>query len=195
METMSKGAEATLYRDDRAVVKQRHQKKYRHSELDERLRRERTDREARLLQAAREAGVNVPDVEETGEFELRMEMVTGTVLKDVAGERSEMWPAIGESVARLHRRNVIHGDLTTSNMIVQDEELYLIDFGLGFFSERVEDRATDLHLLQEVLESTHPDLAEDAMDAVLAAYREESDDAAAVVDRFDEIEERGRYTG
>ncbi len=188
------GAEARVNIGAETAVKERVPKQYRHDDLDERLRTERTEQEARLLEKARQAGVNVPDVEQAGDTELTMETIDGDVLGQVFASRPGVWADIGEAVARLHNRNIIHGDLTTSNMIVDGEELYLIDFGLGFFSERVEDRATDLHLLKEVLDSTHTAVAEEAMEAVLAAYREEGGDVDDVIDRFEEIEGRGRYT-
>ncbi|MDY6766028.1 MAG: KEOPS complex kinase/ATPase Bud32, partial [Candidatus Nanohaloarchaea archaeon] len=188
------GAEARVHVESDAAVKKRISKQYRHDALDKRLRRERTEQEARLLEKARQTGVNVPAVEEAADSELRMERIEGTLLREVFGDSRDIWPRIGEAVARLHARNIIHGDLTTSNMILSDDELYLIDFGLGFFSERVEDRATDLHLLKEVLDSTHTGVADAAMDDILAAYRGQADDADAVLERFDEIEGRGRYT-
>ncbi|MDY6769848.1 MAG: KEOPS complex kinase/ATPase Bud32 [Candidatus Nanohaloarchaea archaeon] len=195
METIADGAEATLHRDDGSIVKERHEKDYRHPVLDERLRRERTEQEARLLAKAAQSGVRVPDAEQDGAFRVRMEEIDGTLLKDVFEQEEWTWPVIGESVARLHNRDIIHGDLTTSNMLVAGEEVYVIDFGLGSFSQRVEDRATDLHLLAEVLASTHTAVADAAMDRILDAYREHADDADAVLERYDEVAERGRYTG
>lgn len=192
-ELVAEGAEASIYREDGTIVKRRHRKEYRHAELDERLRKERTDNEARLLQKSRQAGVRAPEVRETGETEMVMEEVGGRLLKDVFEEENRAWPLIGEGVARFHGRDIIHGDLTTSNMILSGGEVYFIDFGLGFFSDRIEDRATDLHLLKEVLESTHTGVAEEAMEAVLEAYREESSEAEEVLERFEEVEERGRY--
>ncbi|MCJ7478976.1 MAG: Kae1-associated serine/threonine protein kinase [Candidatus Nanohaloarchaeota archaeon QJJ-7] len=193
MEEIAKGAEAVLYREGDHLIKEREQKGYRHRELDSRLREERTEMEKRLLEKARQAGVRVPSVEKESTFQLSMEEVDGELLKDVFEDKEEIWSSIGESVARLHNRNVIHGDLTTSNMIVSGEQLYLIDFGLGFFSDRVEDCATDIHLLKETLESTHPEIAEEAMQEIKKAYREESEDGDEVLERLSEIEERGRY--
>lgn len=193
MQTIAEGAEATLYRDDGTVVKVREPKRYRHEELDARLRLERTEQEARLLEKARQAGVNVPRVETRGEDELALERIDGQLLKDVIEEEQAVWPLIGAAAARLHNRDVIHGDLTTSNMILSGGDLYLIDFGLGTFSQRAEDRATDLHLLKEVMDSTHTAIADDAMDVVLTAYEDHADDAEAVLERYEEIEGRGRY--
>lgn len=186
------GAEATLRLDDGRVVKDRAAKRYRHPALDERLREERTDTEARLLRAAREAGVQVPEVLDVGKTTLTLEHVEGPVLKDEFVDRDDLWERIGADIARLHRRNVIHGDLTTSNIVVRDGPVFL-DFGLGTFSERVEDRATDLRLLEQVLDSTHPAVADEAMAAIIRGYRDESDDAETVLDRLDAVRGRGRY--
>lgn len=189
----AEGAEATITVEGSTVVKDRHAKRYRHPVLDERLRTERTDLEARLLRKARTAGVPVPAVESVEETRIVMERVTGTVLRDVFAEREELWPVIGEHVARLHRRDIIHGDLTTSNMVVDGDDLVFIDFGLGSFSDRTEDRATDLHLLRQMLHSSHTDVAEEAMAAILDGYREESGDGEAVVERMRAVAKRGRY--
>lgn len=190
---IGKGAEATIYRDDGIVVKERHEKPYRHPELDERLRTERTDQEARLLKKAYQAGVRVPTVQDTTDFAVHMDEVPGTLMKDVIEDDLALADLIGESIARLHNKNVIHGDLTTSNMLLYEDEVYFIDFGLGRFSQRIEDRAVDLHLLKEVLESTHTAVADEAMDRVLTAYGEHCEQADAVMERYEEIAERGRY--
>lgn len=192
MAELARGAEAVIREDERGVVKKRVPKRYRHPSLDERLRRERTDLEARLLRAAREAGVHVPEVVDVGEFELVLERVEGSVLRDVFEDERELWPRLGADIARLHRRDVIHGDLTTSNVVLRDGPVF-IDFGLGTFSDRTEDRATDLRLLEQVLESTHADVAEEAREAILGGYAEEADDPDAVLERLEEVRERGRY--
>ncbi|MDY6776520.1 MAG: KEOPS complex kinase/ATPase Bud32 [Candidatus Nanohaloarchaea archaeon] len=193
MKEIARGAEAVVRVRDGNIVKERVEKGYRHPSLDDRLRRERTDLEARLMEKARRAGVRVPAVEREGDYTLVMDRVEGDVLRDVFTEERDSWGEVGDSVARLHGRSIIHGDLTTSNMILSDGKVYFIDFGLGFFSDRVEDRATDLHLLKEVLESTHTDVSEEAMGEILESYREFSGDAVEVLERYREIDERGRY--
>lgn len=193
MEQISDGAEAIIYRDGDRIVKERREKRYRHPALDERLRTERTEREARLLRKARQAGVPVPEVLAVETHTLVLEMIDGTPLRDVLERSADRWLEIGVQVGRLHGRGIIHGDLTTSNLIRTDDALYVIDFGLGFFSDRVEDQAVDLHLLREVFDSTHTAIADEAMTAVLDGYRETRDEVDAVMDRFEEIESRGRY--
>ena len=70
-------------------------------------------------------------------------------------EQKEICREIGESVAKLHKNDIIHGDLTTSNMILQKEKIYFIDFGLGYISRKTEDKAVDLYLLKQALEAKH----------------------------------------
>ncbi len=189
----ARGAEAEITFQEGEVLKERVEKGYRHPDLDERLRGERTEKESRLLQRARQAGVRVPGVDVEDDFTLVLEEIGGELLKEVFEERTEAWEEVGRGVGRLHGRNIVHGDLTTSNMILEDGEVYFIDFGLGFFSERTEDRATDLHLLKEVLESTHTEVAEEAMEEILEGYREEFEEAEEVMERYREVEGRGRY--
>ncbi len=169
MTSDTQGAEAVISINDGTVTKERVPKQYRHPALDERLRTERTDREARLLDKAAQAGVRVPNVTGVEDTVLTMEHIDGIVLRDVLDDNLDYCTVIGEYIARLHDNDIIHGDLTTSNMILAEDTLYFIDFGLGFFSQRTEDRAVDLHLLKEVLDSTHTAVAEEAMDMELEA--------------------------
>ena len=113
----------------------------------------------------------------------------------------EICKKIGMEVALLHKSGIIHGDLTTSNMIVKENELtakpsfqlYLIDFGLGFISKREEDKAVDLYLLHEVLESTHFTIMEKAWKAVLDSYKRHYQGGDKVIKALLKVESRGRY--
>lgn len=182
-----RGAEATVEVNDE-VVKKREPKKYRHPELDERLRTERTSTEARIMKAARKHGANVPPVEKVDETTLEMEKVNGEPLKDVI--EPEHLRAYGRNVAYMHSADIIHGDLTTSNAILGGE-LYVIDFGLSFRSQRIEDRAVDIHLLKQVLESSHPEL-EDSWKQFVKGYSE-YDQSDEVLEQLEDVESRGRY--
>ncbi|MFT4868365.1 MAG: TP53 regulating kinase-like protein [Candidatus Nanohaloarchaea archaeon] len=102
-----------------------------------------------------------------------------------------MMKELGENVALLHSIDIIHGDLTTSNAIA-DEEIYLIDFGLSFRSQRIEDRAVDIHLLKQVLESSHPEVSKEAWQNFLKGYSE-YEDSEKVLEQLEEVEQRGRY--
>jgi Kae1-associated kinase Bud32 len=213
MEKIAQGAEAIILRDSGIVVKERVTKKYRIPEIDEKLRERRTRLEARLLREARRAGVMTPHIVEEEKFTIRMEFIDGQKIRDAINEENftEIADEIGKNVALLHRYDMIHGDLTTSNMIivwkpkplnrgeVKEENarnftIYFIDFGLGFFSQRIEDKATDLYLLREALESTHFDIVDRAWPLVLDAYKIHYTGSDKVIKTLSRIEKRGRYS-
>lgn len=201
-EVIGRGAEAVLkkeeFMDSYCVVKERLEKGYRVKELDSKLRKQRTKQESKLLSEARRVGVSTPQVYERKENVLKVEYLDGEKVRDLLSEysneeRQKLAEKIGENIAKLHNRGIVHGDLTTSNMIVVDDELYFIDFGLGYFTKSVEDKAVDLYLLWEVLESTHPDCRDKVWDSVLESYEEVCEDSERVLDRVDDIGKRGRY--
>ena len=98
---------------------------------------------------------------------------------------------IGEKIAVMHDKGIIHGDLTTSNMIFSNGKVYLIDFGLSFFSDKIEDREVDLHLLRQALESKHYKLWEKCFKSALKGY-EKSKFAEQTIKRLEKVELRGR---
>ncbi|MFB6100446.1 MAG: KEOPS complex kinase/ATPase Bud32 [Candidatus Nanohalobium sp.] len=181
------GAEATVTVDGEKVEKDRKKKEYRHTELDDRIRKDRNKQETRILEKARKHGVNVPEVLETSETEFKMEKMDGEVLREAVEENPELVEELAEQVARLHSANIIHGDLTTSNAIAGNR-LYLIDFGLAYHSERIEDKAVDIHLLKQVLKASHN---LDLWERFAERYRDEGN--GEVVDKVSEIEDRARY--
>lgn len=187
------GAEAVLTKKDGFVIKERIKKGYRLSALDEKLRKSRTRKEASLLREARRAGVDTPEIVEEGGFSIKMKHIEGERVKDALSEINcpDICKKIGEAAGKLHSSNIIHGDLTTSNMIVKGDKLYLIDFGLGFSSSKAEDKAMDLHLLREALESTHFSIAEKAWQEILKNYA--YGEADKVIKTLSKIEKRGRY--
>ena len=99
---------------------------------------------------------------------------------------------IGEKIAVLHNNHIIHGDLTTSNMIF-NEEVYFIDFGLSFFSHKIEDKAVDLHLLKQALESKHYKIWEKAFKTALETYKKNAENSDEILKRLEKVEKRGRY--
>ncbi len=199
------GAEARLYlRENRktrrkVLIKKREPKKYRASKLDIMLRSSRNRHEIRLLRKAGEAGVAVPPVLREGKYFFEMEFVEGKKLRDVLKKENAVryGGELGGMVARLHNAGIIHGDLTTSNVIVrrEDGKLVLIDFGLGFFSTSAEDMATDVHVLEETTLATHPEEEEAFMKAFLSAYFSglENKREEIVRKRLESIRKRGRY--
>ncbi len=186
-----KGAEATIeIREDR-VVKTRLPKKYRHPDIDSKIRRERTSSEKRIIDHAIKHGVNAPETEKTGENVLEMQKISGNTLRAILEEKAGKAEELGKNVAYLHSADIIHGDLTTSNVLV-NEDVYLIDFGLSFRSDRVEDKAVDIHLLKQVLNSSHPEKAETVWRHFLDGYSS-YEEYEEVMSQLSEVEKRGRY--
>jgi len=124
------------------------------------------------------------------EITLWHEIHTAHATKD---ERTEIYKKIGKSVAYLHSSGIIHGDLTTSNMIMAGGEIFFIDFGLGKVSTRIEDQATDLYLLYEAFKSTHFKILDEAWSMVLKTYKQNYLNADNVLKRIEKIKTRRRY--
>ncbi|MEM2144540.1 MAG: KEOPS complex kinase/ATPase Bud32 [Candidatus Jordarchaeaceae archaeon] len=199
-----KGAEAHLYLEEwygkKVIIKRRISKSYRVPELDEKLRRDRTIREARLLSDARKAGVPTPMIYsiDLAENTIIMDFIQGSPVKTIIQnmsekERENIFMHIGILIGRLHNAGIIHGDLTTSNMILKNSKIYFIDFGLGDYSTEIEDKGVDLHLMRRALQSTHYTFAESGFEAVLEGYKKTEKESGDVIQRMNEIEKRGRY--
>lgn len=190
MAVEKRGAEAVVLIEEDRVVKTRIKKGYRVKELDERLRRERTRAEAKIMSEARKLGIPTPIIYDVGRFDLVMETIHGAPLKDVIdAEKSRM---AGVLVGKLHGGGIIHGDLTTSNMLVNGDRIYLIDFGLSFWDEMLESRGVDVHVYYQTLISSHKE-HEQLMAAFAEGYRSTFKGADEVLERVREIEYRGRY--
>ena len=198
------GAEAEIrlsnYMDQTVVQKKRIRKSYRIKNIDDRLISYRTKEEAKLMIDARNHGVAIPiiyDVDlENGT--ITMEYLKGKRIKDIFNnlgetERASICKKIGESIAKLHNHDIIHGDITTSNMILLNDKIHFIDFGLGEKNSEVEAKGVDLHVLMEAIESTHSKYSK-CFDYVLEGYKKElKQDANAVIKKIEEIVNRGRY--
>jgi N6-L-threonylcarbamoyladenine synthase/protein kinase Bud32 len=188
-----RGAEATVSIGEDRVEKRRVAKSYRHPDLDGRLRRDRTVAEARLTAEARRHGVPTPVVYDVDvpETTLSLQRVGEADLRDAVTESRVR--AVGRHLAALHDAGVVHGDPTTRNVRVETASgrVFLVDFGLGYHTQDVEDYAVDLHVLCQSLRGTAEE-AERLCAAALAAYRE-AGGAEAVLDRLAAVEGRGRY--
>jgi len=204
---LKKGAEASLYLADwhgkRVIIKKRLPKAYRPLQLDQTIRRYRTVHEPQLMHEAKRAGVPTPaifmvDVENAA---IIMEYVEGHQVKALLDtlsdeDRAELCLKIGGEIAKLHRHGIVHGDLTTSNMILNGEgTVFFVDFGLGDKTSELEAQGIDLHLLKRALQSTHFGHAEECFAAVIKGYADGvgADAEAAVCEKIREIEKRGRY--
>ncbi len=194
---IAQGAEAKLFLVDNKIVKDRFRKDYRIKEIDERLRKSRTKREAKIFSKLSAIGFPSPKLIESDDKEkIIMEFIKGPKVRDILEEKDyvKLCSEIGRKVAVLHNNGIIHGDLTTSNMIFSNE-VYFIDFGLSFFSDKVEDKAVDLHLLKQALESKHYKVWEKCFDAAIKGYKKECKDSSLVFKRLENVEGRGRYKG
>ena len=149
MKLIAQGAESKLFLEKGRVIKNRFRKTYRIKEIDEKLRKFRTKREAKVLEKLQKINFPIPKLINNNKKDtLEIKYIKGELIKNKLKENNciKLSKEIGEKIAILHNNNIIHGDLTTSNMIY-NKEVYFIDFGLSFFSEKIEDKAVDLHLL------------------------------------------------
>ncbi|HJU58155.1 MAG TPA: KEOPS complex kinase/ATPase Bud32 [Nitrososphaeraceae archaeon] len=196
---IKRGAEADIFLvdwyKDKAVSKLRTSKKYRHKVLDNIIRGRRTIHEANMLHAAKKTGIKTPYIYflDPKRAEIIMEYIKGKNVKDIISK--EIGNEIGKYVSILHNNNMIHGDLTTSNFIVDRNNLYLIDFGLSFYSERIEDMATDIRVIKEILSSAHIHIFEETYQNFLDGYSEYTNhNFNRILNIVKEIERRGRYS-
>ncbi|MBM4248022.1 MAG: Kae1-associated serine/threonine protein kinase [Euryarchaeota archaeon] len=203
---MAQGAEAELRLVDwmgrKAVAKRRVPKPYRLPELDRALRQSRTRLEARLLRLSRLAGVPAPLVYDVDLADdsctLTMEFIAGEQAKRLLNRlplpaARRLSRQIGEAVGRLHTGGIVHGDLTTSNMLLSGGTLYFIDFGLGAATGELEAQGVDLRVLKEAFGSTHAHIGR-CFDDMMAGYRAAYRSGAEAERRLREIEGRGRYS-
>ena len=129
---------------------------------------------------------------------ITMQYLEGKRIKDILNnldekERKRICDMMGKSIAKLHNNDIIHGDITTSNMILLDDRIHFIDFGLGSKNGEIETKGVDLHVLMEAFESTHS-RHPDCFDYVLEGYKKEfSGNAGAVIKKIEDIVKRGRY--
>ena len=190
---IAKGAESNIvkssYLGEKAVIKDRVPKGYRIAEIDDKIRKARTKEEAKLLSDAKRAGVKTPilyDVD-LDKKAIVMQEIEGSMLKDVIDD--DLAFKIGCEISKLHSADIIHGDITTSNIMLDGDKLVFIDFGLGRYSNLDEDKAVDLLVLKKSLQSIDYNLAIKYFDLVLKGY-----DNDKMANKISEIESRGRYT-
>lgn len=216
------GAEAEVWRGSwmgqSAIRKQRRNRSWRHPDLDDRLGRRRMIAEARLLVRLYSNGLNVPLLLDCDVFDQQLVMshIEGKPLIEILNDDSISDDVVmgilnntGQSIRMLHRLAVVHGDLSTNNIIITPQnEAVLIDFGLARIEYETELFGIDLHVLFEILGASHPH-RKDAIDAVLEGYAacEELHGPASdtpggqpvcmqdVLDRFNLIRTRVRYHG
>jgi len=205
-----KGAEASLYYGSwfgkEAIFKKRIPKGYRIEQIDKILRYNRTLNEAKALIRVKTYGVLVPPVYEidTENSTIVMKYIKGEKLKDIlhsliTSKKVQYLKEIGRTIAYLHKNGHIHGDITTSNIILTPtQDLFIIDFGLHDYSDSIEDKSTDLHLFKRVLISSHGSEFTICFNAFLEGYSEgygieQINECRANLKNISVIETRGRY--
>jgi TP53 regulating kinase and related kinases len=202
-----KGAEASLYLTDwherKVIVKVRIPKRYRPEALDKQIRSFRTVHEPQLMHEAKAAGVPTPLIfmVNVPQASITMEYVDGQQIKQLLNlvpedQRQKLCVIIGQLIAKLHSHGLIHGDLTTSNMILGPEgKIFFVDFGLGEKNIEVEAKGVDLHLMKRALQSTHYQFWEKCFHYIQSGYTSILGPEAAenVYLKIKEIERRGRY--
>jgi tRNA A-37 threonylcarbamoyl transferase component Bud32 len=240
---VAQGAEAIILKENNFIIKDRIPKSYRLKELDIKIRKHRTKSEKNLLEKASKI-INAPNPFPLEEFDkIKMPLIEGKRLSENMDsfsleKQKQICRIIGEEISKLHDADIIHGDLTTSNMILVDESenklpfpeggraisrvenipsraggrelasevaswrgisnvkpiIFFIDFGLGYISPKVEDKAVDLHLLKQALEAKHFRNWEVLFNEVKKGY-ENSKDSKKILERLIAVEKRGRYKG
>ncbi|XP_004086940.1 TP53-regulating kinase [Oryzias latipes] len=214
-EMLKQGAEGRVYRAEflgkPAVIKQRFPKRYRHPELDEKLTHRRTMQEVRSIARCRRAGISTPVVyfvDYSCSCIFLEEIVDSQTVRDFIAsarrsssrsdqELQRLAELTGRILAKMHDEDVIHGDLTTSNMLLRrsadssELELVLIDFGLSYISALAEDKGVDLYVLEKAFLSTHPN-TEPLFQQLLGSYSASSKKSSAVIKKLEEVRLRGR---
>lgn len=196
MTILSQGAEAIIELKDNKIYKSRIAKSYRHVDLDNNLRLTRTKKEIKVIKLLNSLNINVPKLFSSDDkTTIVMEYIDGKRLRDYLIENikyKKYLKIIGEWLATMHNEGIIHGDLTTSNMLLdKNQKLFLIDFGLSFFSNKLEDKAVDIHLLKQAIQSTHYQHVDLFYNEFLKGYNSKNKDLD-VFKRLDVVEKRGK---
>ena len=202
MKLIKKGAEADIYQtkwqNSNAILKIRKIKNYRNQILDSKIRKQRTIKESQMISQVKKFGIPTPlvyfvNLEKTS---ILMQEIPGTPVHDLSESKIiSLSKEIGKLVGLLHKNGVMHGDLTTSNFILFQKIVYVIDFGLAQNTIKSEDHAVDLRLIKEILNSAHAKIMESAWKNFLLGYKSVvgSTSFAKITKLVLDIESRGRY--
>ncbi len=202
MKLMKKGAEADIYQmmwqNSKAILKIRKQKNYRNSILDSKICKQRTIKESQMLSQVKSFGIPTPLVYFVNLKNnlIIMQEIPGKPVHDLSESKIiELSKQIGKLVGMLHQNGVMHGDLTTSNFILFQNTVYVIDFGLSQNTIKSEDHAVDLRLIKEILNSAHAKIMQSAWKNFLLGYKSIVSNASftKITKLVLDIESRGRY--
>ena len=181
----------------------------RHPTLDTQLTKDRHKSEARSLLKCKQIGVSAPTMflcDNVTNTIVMENISTGVTAKQYIDTRLgqeesrqeliSLAKMIGHTVAKMHSAGLIHGDITSSNILVDsnnsDISLVMIDFGLSFQEGSAEDKGVDLYVLERALLSTHPN-TEWLFQEICDSYKKSSgSQAGEIVKKFEDIRMRGR---
>lgn len=200
MRLIQQGAEAKIFLDEKnnKIIKDRISKSYRIPEIDKKIIKQRTKAETKLLEKASKIISSSSPEKSKEENKIIMNYIKGEKLSESLNnfsfdKQKNILNKIGESISKLHKSDVIHGDLTTSNMILKDNQIFLIDFGLGYISKKVEDKAVDIHLLKQALEAKHFKHWKELFEEFKRSYSKNNAESKKIFERMIAVERRGRY--
>ena len=202
MKLINRGAEAdvysTMWDKKKAILKIRKVKSYRNSLLDQKIRKQRTTRESQIISQVKSFGISTPLIYfmDINKCSILMQYIDGKIVRDLKGnDIVKVCSEIGQIVGTMHKHGIMHGDLTTSNFILDKEKLFLIDFGLASRTEKPDDHAIDLRLFKEILNSAHAEVMEKSWKNFQKGYSKAvgMKYSKKILNLVAVIESRGRY--
>ena len=202
LKLLKKGAEGDLYLSNwdnrKAILKIRKKKNYRNSQLDSKIRKQRTIRESQIISKVKSFGICTPLIYQLNmkNYSILMQYLDGTLVHELPDLKLIKYcKEIGRIVGTLHKNGIMHGDLTTSNFILVNEKIFVIDFGLANKTKKPEDHAVDLRLFKEILNSAHAGIMKKAWTNFLSGYKKSVGTTYfnKVTHLVSVIESRGRY--
>ena len=202
MKLINRGAEAdvysTMWDKKKAILKIRKTKSYRNSLLDQKIRKQRTSRESQIISQVKSFGISTPLIYfmDINKCSILMQYIDGKIIRDLKGnDIVKICSEIGQIVGTMHKNGIMHGDLTTSNFILDKQKLFLIDFGLASRTEKPDDHAVDLRLFKEILNSAHAEVMEKSWKNFQKGYSKAvgMKYSKKILNLVAVIESRGRY--
>ena len=202
MKLINRGAEAdvysTMWDKKKAILKIRKVKSYRNSLLDQKIRKQRTTRESQIISQVKSFGISTPLIYfmDINKCSILMQYIDGKIVRDLKGnDIVKVCSEIGKIVGTMHKNGIMHGDLTTSNFILDKKKLFLIDFGLASRTEKPDDHAVDLRLFKEILNSAHAEVMEKSWKNFQKGYSKAvgMKYSKKILNLVAVIESRGRY--
>jgi len=202
MKLINRGAEAdvysTMWDKKKAILKIRKVKSYRNSLLDQKIRKQRTIRESQIISQVKSFGISTPLIYfmDINKCSILMQYIDGKIVRDLKGnDIVKVCSEIGQIVGTMHKHGIMHGDLTTSNFILDKKKLFLIDFGLASRTEKPDDHAVDLRLFKEILNSAHAEVMEKSWKNFQKGYSKAvgMKYSKKILNLVAVIESRGRY--